>query len=59
MARLTRLLLIGILTLVASCGSDRLPTNEVTGKVNFSDGIPVPPADCELDSGDGAPFIHP
>ena len=42
MTRLTRFLLIGTLTLVASCGSDRLPTYEVTGKVIFSDGTPLP-----------------
>jgi len=42
MTRLTRLLLIGPLALVASCGSDRLVTYEVTGKVVFSDGTPLP-----------------
>ena len=42
MTSVVRLLLVGSVALVAGCGSDRLPTYDVTGKVVFPDGSALP-----------------
>ena len=42
MTRLVRLVLVASVTIVAGCGSDRLPTYDVTGTVVFPDGSALP-----------------